>query len=120
MTPANVITESVSSIMNYVLIGLLFIALGLFGWFAIIAKNLRSFQFQLAIFLFIWIFGELISILFDGTITVLSGLQNIAMEIHLIAMIFFCAMLWLRFYTARNKGRKMIEDPADYSESDLD
>jgi membrane associated rhomboid family serine protease len=117
MMPGNEIAEPISIIMNYVLIGLLFGALGIFGWFAIVTRNLRSFQFQLSVFLFIWIFGELISILFDRTITILPGFQNIAMEIHLVAMIFFCVMLWLRFYTARNQGRKMIEDPEEYSES---
>src|SRR5581483_5426642 len=52
--------------MNSFTIILLFAALGLFVWVAATqSKKIRSFQFQLSIFLIIWIAGDLLGVLND-------------------------------------------------------
>jgi hypothetical protein len=39
---------------------------------------------------------------------VLQG--NLGLEIHVVSMVFFSLMLWLRFYYSERSGKKMIED----------
>jgi hypothetical protein len=90
---------------------LLLVALGIFVWLAIISKNIRTFQFQISIFIIIWIVGEIAGVLQHSGIIVLSSLQgNVGLEIHVVSMFFFSMMLWLRFYYSERSGKKMIED----------
>ena len=42
-------------------------------------------------------------------------LGDVGLEIHVISMVFFSMMLWLRFYYSKRSGKKMIEDVADAS-----
>lgn len=80
------------------------------------SKNIRNFQFQISVFIIIWILGEIAGILQDNGIIVLSTLQgDIGLEIHVVSMIFFSIMLWLRFYYSERNGRKIIEDVVDSS-----
>jgi hypothetical protein len=90
---------------------LLLVALGIFVWLAILSKNIRTFQFQISIFIIIWTLGEIAGILRDSGILALSTLQgDVGLEIHVISMFFFSMMLWLRFYYSQRSGKKMIED----------
>jgi hypothetical protein len=118
--PKNLGTKSMASIwspvtllfvMNNITTIMLFGALGIFVWIAIISKNVRTFQFQISIFIIIWILGEIVGILRDSGIIVLSTIQgDIGLEIHVVSMFFFSIMLWLRFYYSQRSGRKIIED----------
>ena len=97
--------------MNNITIILLLIALAIFVWQAARSKSIRSFQFQISIFLVIWIFGEIVGNLEDNGIIVFPALQgNIGLEIHVVSMVLFGLMLWLRFYYSERNGKKMIED----------
>jgi hypothetical protein len=97
--------------MNNITIILLLIALGIFVWQAARSKSIRSFQFQISIFLVVWILGEIVGNLEDNGIIVFPALQgNIGLEIHVVSMVLFGLMLWLRFYYSERSGRKMIED----------
>jgi hypothetical protein len=90
---------------------LLLVALGIFVWLAILSKNIRTFQFQISMFIIIWIVGEITGVLQHSGIIVLSSLQgNVGLEIHVVSMFFFSMMLWLRFYYSERSGKKMIED----------
>ena len=87
---------------------LLLVALGIFIRLAIISKSIRTFQFQISIFIIIWILGEIAGILQNSGILNLSSLQSdIGLEIHVISMVFFSVMLWLRYYYSRS-AEKMI------------
>jgi len=98
-------------LMNSITIILLLGALGIFGWMAARSKNIRSFQFQLSIFIIIWIVGDLVSILHDNAIVGFSTLQNdLGSGIHVVSMVFFSMMLWLRYYYSERSNKKMIED----------
>ena len=98
-------------VMNNLTTMMLFGALGIFVWLAVISKNVRTFQFQISIFIIIWILGEIVGILRDSGIIVLSTIQgDIGLEIHVVSMFFFSIMLWLRFYSSQKSGRKIIED----------
>jgi hypothetical protein len=97
--------------MNNITIILLLIALGIFVWQASRSKSIRSFQFQISIFLVVWILGEMVGNLEGNGIIVFPALQgNHGLEIHLVSMISFSLMLWLRFYYSERSGKKMIED----------
>jgi hypothetical protein len=97
--------------MNNITIILLLIALGIFVWQVSRSKSIRSFQFQISIFLVVWILGEIVGNLEDNGIIVFPAIQgNIGLEIHVVSMVLFGLMLWLRFYYSERSGRKMIED----------
>ena len=103
-------------LMNSITTMLLLIALGMFVWLAVRSKNIKSFQFQISIFIIIWISGEIAGILQDSGIIVLSLVQgDIGLEIHVVSMVFFSMMLWLRYYYSERSGKKMIEDIRDVS-----
>ena len=50
---------------------LLFVALGIFVWLACRSHSVKSFQFQISIFILIWIGGEIMTTLHE------SGLFNL-------------------------------------------
>jgi len=97
--------------MNNITIILLLTALGIFVWQAERSKSMRSFQFQISVFLVIWILGEIVGTVEDIGVIVFPALQgNLGFELHVISMVFFSSMLWLRFYYSERSGKKMIED----------
>ena len=97
--------------MNNITIILLLIALGIFVWQVSRSKSIRSFQFQISIFLVVWILGEIVGNLEDNGIILFPALQgNLGLEIHVVSMVLFSLMLWLRFYYSERSGKKMIED----------
>lgn len=94
-------------------LGLLFVATGMFVWLAIKSKNIKSFQFQVSVFVMIWIAGELVDILQEhGMIN--SGIDGIGMQIHLVSMVFLSCILWLRYYSSKRSNKKMVEELEDY------
>ena len=98
-------------LMNSITIMLLLGALGIFVWLAARSKNIRSFQFQLSIFIIIWIVGDMVSVFHDNGIIGFSALQSdLGSGIHLVSMVFFSMMLWLRYYYSERSSKKMIED----------
>jgi hypothetical protein len=98
-------------LMNSITIILLLGALGIFVWLAARSKNIRSFQFQLSIFIIIWILGDMVGILHDNGVVVFSALQSdVGSGIHVVSMVFLSLMLWLRYYYSERSGKKIIED----------
>jgi hypothetical protein len=98
-------------VANYITIILLLVALGLFVWLAMRSRNIRSFQFQMSIFLLVWILGEIADTLQDNGIVIFSVLQgNVGLQIHVISMIFFSTILWLRFYYSERSSKIMVEE----------
>jgi hypothetical protein len=89
---------------------LLLISLGIFLWLALKSKNVKNFQFQISIFIVIWLLGDLVDVLHNNLIFTFSALRDIGLRIHLISMIFFTTMLLLRFYHSKKYGRRIIDD----------
>ncbi|CAN5373121.1 hypothetical protein BH18THE2_BH18THE2_42710 [soil metagenome] len=96
---------------------LLFIALSIFIWLAVRSRGFTTFQFQISIFIVIWILGEIISILQEYQIAILSPiltwLPDISLQIHLLSMIFLSLMLWIRFYYSERSQKRLIDDISD-------
>lgn len=98
-------------IVSNITIFLLLVALGIFVWLVMRSMRIRSFQFQMSIFLIIWILGEITSSLQDSGLVIFAALQgDIGLEVHTVSMIFFSVMLWLRFFYSERSGKRVIED----------
>ena len=87
------------------------IPLIIFVWLAIRSKSIKSFQFQISIFIAVYILGELIE---NNRIAIFSTLPpNLGSQIHVGSAVFFTIMMWFRFYYAEKRGKKMIESDID-------
>jgi uncharacterized membrane protein SirB2 len=103
------ITESVSfAFLSILTPVLLLIALGMFVWLTAKSRNIKSFQFQISLFIVIWIIGELMDLLEEGSIKLLSD-SEIGVYVHILAMAMFSAMLWIRFHMSEKSGKKMVD-----------
>jgi hypothetical protein len=101
--------------MSYVTLILSLIPLAIFVWLAVRSKNIRAFQFQISIFIAVYILGEIIE---NSGIAIFSGLPpDIGSQIHVGSAIFFTIMIWFRFFYAEKSGKKMIEGSIDNSDS---
>jgi heme A synthase len=98
-------------ISDNITLGLLVVAAAMFMWLAIRSKNWKSFQFQVTIFVMIWIIGEVLDVLHLNN---LFDLGHVGIQIHLISMVFLSGILWYRYYTARRDIKKMTERVEDY------
>ena len=97
--------------MSDITIFLSLIPLIIFVWLAIRSKSIKTFQFQISIFIAVYILGELIE---NNRIDIFSTLpSNIGSQIHVGSAIFFTIMMWFRFYYAEKRGKKMIESNID-------
>ena len=79
----------------------------IFIWLAISSKSIKAFQFQISIFIAVYILGEIIE---SNKIAIFSVLQpDIGSQIHVGSAIFFSIMVWFRFYYAEKSGKNMVE-----------
>lgn len=102
--------DAATLISHEAILALLFVALGIFATIAARSRKIRSFQFQIAVFIMVWIVGEMVEVLQDmGLLNVID--KELGMEIHLASMIFFSIMIWLRFYYSWSRGRKIVDSP---------
>ena len=85
---------------------LLFMSLGVFGWLAIRYRNIRSFEFQISIFITSYVVGEIME---DYRMPFLSSFPYIGSQIHIASAVLLAMILWLRLYSARKGGRSMID-----------
>ena len=98
-------------LMSNVTLILLLGAFSIFVWLAARSKDIRSFQFQISIFIVIWILGQVVGILQDSGIIVLPPtLDEIGLEIHVVSLVFLSIMMWVRFYYSERSGKRIVED----------
>ena len=84
----------------------------IFVWLAISSKSIKAFQFQISIFIAVYLLGTIIEN--SNRIAIFSTLPpNIGSQIHVGSAIFFTIMMWFRFYYAEKRGKKMIESDID-------
>ena len=102
--------EPFSSSFGDLTLVLLVIALGIFVWLTARSRNIKSFQFQISIFILIWITGEIVD--FFGKEEGVFGLfstSEIGVYVHVLAMAMFSAMLWIRFYLSGKSGKRIAD-----------
>jgi hypothetical protein len=103
-------------VMSSITLILLLATLYAFILLAARSKDIRSFHFQISIFIIIWVSGQIVDILQESGIIVLSPLQgDIELEIHVISLVFLSIMLWVRFYYSERSMRRIIEDTVSES-----
>ena len=89
---------------------LLLAALSIFVWLAALSKDIRSFQFQISIFIIIWVLGGVAYTLQDSGTIVVSPLQgDVGLELHVASLVFLSTMIWLRFYYSQRNRKRIIE-----------
>ena len=99
-------TDFLHSMSDITLI-LSLIPLVIFVWLAVRSKSIKAFQFQISIFIAVYILGEIIE---NNRIAIFSTLPpDIGSQIHIGSAIFFAIMIWFRFYYAEKRGKKMVE-----------
>jgi hypothetical protein len=101
--------------MSYLTLILSLIPLIIFIWLAVKSKNIRAFQFQISVFIAVYIIGEIIENTKIAAFSILP--PDIGSQIHVGSAIFFTIMVWFRFYYAEKSGKKMIESSIDNSNS---
>jgi hypothetical protein len=104
--------------MSYVTLILSIIPLAIFIWLAVKSKNIRAFQFQISIFIAVYIIGEIIENTKIAAFSILP--PDIGSQIHVGSAIFFTIMVWFRFYYADKSGKKMIESTIDNGDNNGD
>jgi bacteriorhodopsin len=88
---------------------LLLIALGIFAWLTTRSRNIKSFQFQISIFILIWMTGEIVDLLGEEGVVELFSTSEIGVYVHVLAMAMFSAMLWIRFYLSGKSGKRIAD-----------
>jgi hypothetical protein len=79
----------------------------IFVWLAVRSKSIKNFQFQIFVFIAVYILGEIIE---NNRIAIFSGLpSDIGPQIHVGSAIFFTIMIWLRFYYTEKSRKNMVE-----------
>jgi len=97
---------------------ILFALLPIFGWLAIRYRNIRNFEFQIFVFIIIYIIGEILE--FYKIPYLSASLPYLGSQLHLIAAAFLAIILWLRLYYVRSSGRKMIDKLESVGEGDVE
>ena len=112
--------QSSNNILSYgsgLTLVILFASLAIFGWLAVKYRNIRDFQFQIFVFIIIYIIGEVLE---DYKIPSLSAsLAYLGSQIHIIAAAFLALVLWLRLYHVRSSGRKTVDKLESVTEGDI-
>jgi hypothetical protein len=91
---------------------LILIPLIIFIWLTIKSKNIKSFQFQLMVFILMYLVGQIIEN--NGDSIFFSVLpKDFGSQIHVIAAAFFTIMILFRFYYANPRKKKMIDNQRD-------
>jgi hypothetical protein len=97
---------------------ILFALLAIFGWLAVRYRDIKNFEFQIFVFIVIYIIGEILE---DYKVPSLSAsLPYLGSQLHLIAAAFLAIILWFRLYYIRSSGRKTIDKLEPVGEGDVE
>jgi len=95
---------------------ILFALVAIFGWLAIRSRNIKNFEFQIFVFIIIYVIGEILE---DHKIPSLSAsLPYLGSQLHLIAAAFLAMMLWIRLYYVRSSGQRTVDKLESVGEGD--
>lgn len=89
---------------------LLIVAVGIFATLGIQSRKIKSFQFQMSVFIMIWLASEIIGVLARAEILNISGYESVGHQIHLASMVAISVIFWMRFYLSSRKGNKFIDE----------
>lgn len=85
----------------------------MFVWLTTRSRNVRSFQFQISVFIVIWVMGEIVDLLGEAGAIKLFSDSEVGIYIHASAMAMFSAMIWIRFVMSEKRGKKLADSIED-------
>jgi hypothetical protein len=88
---------------------LLLIPLIIFIWLTIKSKNIKSFQFQLMIFILMYFIGQVIDNNVDSIFFSMLP-KDFGSQIHVFAAAYFTIVMLFRFYFANPRKTKIINN----------
>lgn len=94
----------------------LFLLLGALVIFTVLAarsRTIKSFQFQMSVFILIWVISEIIETFHEMGLVHLDGLHRYGLAIHLGSMIFLAVILWARFRYSVGSLKSMLHNERD-------
>ncbi len=91
---------------------IILIPLIIFIWLTIKSKNIKSFQFQLMVFILMYFIGQIIENNNDNVFFLMLP-KDFGSQIHVIAAAFFTIMILFRFYYANPIKKKMMDNHKD-------
>jgi D-alanyl-lipoteichoic acid acyltransferase DltB (MBOAT superfamily) len=90
---------------------LFLVSLTIFGWSSIKSRSVKNFQFQISVFIGLYVIGELFEI--KQISTLLSLPDGLGSQIHVGATIFLTFVIWMRLYYSENNIKALKDTPAD-------
>jgi len=103
-------TEISSFFVNDISLNLLVVTLVIFTILVLKSGGIRSFQFQMSIFIIIWIAGEILHVFGEGGFVSYPHLQELSPILHFISMISISLVFLLRYIYVRRDGKKILSD----------
>lgn len=117
-TASNSVSDGFLHSMGDITLILSLVPLVIFVWLAIRSRSIKSFQFQVSIFVAVYILGEMME---SNRIAIFSDLiPDIGSQIHVGSAIFFTFMVWFRFYHAEKSNKNMVESNTDDDNGNID
>ncbi|MGB7706600.1 MAG: hypothetical protein WBL64_04815 [Nitrososphaeraceae archaeon] len=90
---------------------LFLVSLAFFVLLSIKLKSIRTFQFQISLFVGLYVLGEIIEI--KELAAFLSIPESLGSQIHVGATIFLTFIIWIRFIYSEKAIKKLVDTPAD-------
>lgn len=100
----------ISVIPGDITLWLLVGAIAIFVYLSARSRSVKSFQFQISIFILIYIAGEMADLLQKDAYIQFIKSENFGLAVHVSAMAFFCLLILLRYYSSAAKGKKIIDN----------
>lgn len=90
---------------------LFLVSLTFFGWLSIKSRSIRTFQFQISLFIGLYVIGELLEI--KQVTTLLNIPDALGSQIHVAATIFLTVVIWMRLYYSEKGIKSLADAPSD-------
>jgi D-alanyl-lipoteichoic acid acyltransferase DltB (MBOAT superfamily) len=90
---------------------LFLVSLAFFVLLSIKSKSIRTYQFQISLFIGLYVLGEIIEI--KELAAFLSIPESLGSQIHVGAIIFLTSIIWIRFYHSEKAIKNLVDTPAD-------
>ncbi len=113
MTPG--IEDNLLFSMNIATPILFLTSLAIFVVLAAKTRNIRTFQFQISVFIAIYTVGQIIENYKIGVFAALP--TDIGSQIHVVSTLLLTMILWVRFYSSERVGKNLVENPDNTSYS---
>lgn len=96
--------------MENITLILIFVPLIFFLWISVHSKNIKSYHFQIFVFILLYFIGGILENNVFRNYLFSYIPSDLGSQIHVIAAIFFMLIVILRFYNAKQKNKEIMDD----------